>query len=140
MHLHEEKCNFWLYFTFNFRGFAKNSYLSLYINFSTNVYFIAIGQQLRTNYWKKNANYFVYLGFYWKDISENSRFYFTHFATTNIRFVVIRRQLSALYLKINIACCPINGFHEMDLTENPYLSPPHTLPTRGIYWLCSDNN
>jgi len=30
-HLDEEKFNLWMYFTFNCRGFAENSYQSLYI-------------------------------------------------------------------------------------------------------------
>ena len=28
----------------------------------------------------------------------------------------------------------------MDLPETPHLSPPHTLPTCGMYWLCSNSN
>jgi hypothetical protein len=31
-HPQEENCNFWLYVTFDCRGFAENSYLSLYIH------------------------------------------------------------------------------------------------------------
>jgi len=40
--LHEEKCNFCLYFTFNFRGFVEILYVNLQ-PFARNISFISIG-------------------------------------------------------------------------------------------------